>query len=129
MDSLTKTKEFDKVRIAKGGLSYNEENALTHAKACSKKSCSYCNSHHPTKQCPAYGKMYAGYSKINHFREVYKSRRNTAVYNIEQEPDQYNIEEDHIDTVNINLIIFNSKWSALNTNLKTSSTKVSIIIS
>ena len=43
------------------------------------------------------------------------------VHNIEQEPDQHSIEEDHTDMVNINLIIFNSKQLAITANLKTSS--------
>ena len=66
--------------------------------------------------------------KLNHFREVCRSRRNTAVHNIEQMSHQCNLEEDHIDTVNINLIIFNSKWLAVTVNLKTSSNQVSAVI-
>ena len=45
----------------------------------------------------------------------------------EQEPDQHSV-EDHIETVNINSIILNSKWSTITANLKTSSSQVSIII-
>ena len=52
--------------------------------------------------------------------EKSRSGRNTTVHNIEQEPDQCNV-EDHIDIVNINLIIFNSKQSAITANLKASS--------
>ena len=51
----------------------------------------------------------------------------TTVHNTEQEPDQHNV-EDHTDMVNINLIIFNSKWLVLTANLKMSSHQVSIII-
>ena len=55
-------------------------------------------------------------------------QRYTTVHDIEQEPDQYNVEEDHIDTVNINSIIFKSKWLAITENLKMSSSQFSIII-
>ena len=126
MDSLTKTKGFDKVKIAKGGLRYSWRNVQTCAKTPPKKSCS---SSHPPSQCLAYGKMCVDCSKNNHFREVCGNRRNTTVHNVEQEPDQYNIEEDHIDTANINLTIFNNKWSAIRAHLKTSSSQVSLIIS
>ena len=46
---------------------------------------------------------------VNHFREVSRSGRNRTVLDSEQEPDQHHEEEDHIDMVNINSIIFNSK--------------------
>ena len=41
-----------------------------------------------------------------------------AVHNTEQEPDQHNLEEDHIDMVNINLISLNSKQLAIMAILK-----------
>ena len=72
MDSLTKTKEFVKIKIAKGGLKYNMKNLQTHAKVPAKKSCSYCSSVHPPIQCPAYGKKYVDCGKINHFRDIYR---------------------------------------------------------
>ena len=127
-DSLTKTKVFDKIKIAKGGLRHTGGNVQTHAKAPTKNSCNYCSSTHPSRQYPAYGKKCADCGKSNHFREVCRSRRNNTVHDIEQEPDQHNIEEDHIDTVNINLIIFNSKWLAITANLKMSWYQASIII-
>ena len=58
---------------------------------------------------PNYGKKCADCDNINHFREVYRSRRNTAVLNTEQVSDQCKVEEDHIDMMNINLIIFKGK--------------------
>ena len=128
MDSLTKTKEFDKVKKAKGEPIHNGRNVQTCVKAPIKKTCSYCGSSHPPKQSKAYGKMCIDCSKTNHFREVCRSRRNTAVHYIEQVPDHCNVEEDHIDTVNINSFIFNSKWSAITANLKMSSSQVNIII-
>ena len=85
-------------------------------------------SSHPPRQYLAYGKRCAGCGKINHFREVCR-HRSTAVHNIKQVPDQCNVEEDHIDMVNINSITFNSKWSAITANLKMTSNQVSVIIS
>ena len=127
MDSLTKAKEFDSVKTAKRGLRHNGRNAQTCAKVPTKKSCNYCSSSHPPRQCPTCGKKFADCGKNNHFREVCRSRRNTTVHNIEQEPDQCNI-EDHIDMVNINSIIFKSKQWAITTNLKLLSSQVSIIM-
>ena len=63
---------------------------------------------------------------MNHFWEVCRSARGRAVHNIEQEPDQE--EENHIDTVNINSINFNSNHSVITANLKTSSNKVIITV-
>ena len=76
----------------------------------------------------AYGKKSADYIVINHFKEVYRSRRNTTVHNIEEDPYQCSVEEDHIDMVNINSIIFNSKWLAITANPKILSSQVSIKI-
>ena len=127
-DSLSKTKEFDKVKIAKGVLRYNGRNVQTHAKAPTKKSCSCHSSNHLPRKCLVYRKKCVDCSKINHFREVGRSRTNITVHNTEQEPDQHNEKEDHIDTVNINSIIFNSKQSTITANLETSSSQLGIII-
>ena len=62
-----------------------------------------------------------------HYREVCRSR-STTIDNIEQVPNQCK-EEDHIDMMNINSIIFNNKCFAIKANLKTSSNQVSIVIS
>ena len=40
MDSLTETKEFNKIKIVKGGFKHNGGNVQTHAKAPTK-SCNY----------------------------------------------------------------------------------------
>ena len=50
------------------------------------------------------------------------------VHNLEQKPGQYQEEEDHIDTVNINSINFDIKCSVITTNLKTSLGQVKIIV-
>ena len=62
MDSLTKSKEFNKVKIVKGELRYNGRNVQTCAKVPAKKSCSYCSSSHPHRQCLAYGKKCANHT-------------------------------------------------------------------
>ena len=113
MDSLTETKEFDKIKIAKGGFKYNGRNMHTCAKVPGKKSHNYCGSSHPPRQCPAYGNKCADCGKIYHFREVCRSRRSTAFHKIKQVPHTYGVEEDHIDMVYIILIIFNKKWLAI----------------
>ena len=59
--------------------------------------------------------------------EVCRSR-NTTVHNIKQEPAQSNVEEDHSDMVNINSVIFNSKWLVITKNLNMSSSQVGVII-
>ena len=66
------------------------------------------------------------WGKVNHLREVCRSGRIRTIHSLEQEPDQH-YEEDLIDTVNINSIIF-SKWSVITANIKASSNKVSIIV-
>ena len=69
-----------------------------------------------------------GCGKVNHHRQLCGSERNRTVHDLEQEPDQHHEEEDNIDMVNINSIIFNSKWLVITANLKTSSNQVSILV-
>ena len=80
------------------------------------------SSSHPSRQCSAYVKKCVEFN--NHFREVYRSSRSAADHNIEEVPDQCKVEKDHIDTVNINLITFNSKWLPITVNLKCHQTKL-----
>ena len=107
--SLSKTKEFDKRKTIKGGQRHNLRKPQTHAKMPTNHSCSYCGSSHPPRQCPNYGKKCAEYGKINHIREACRTGRNRTVHDLEQEANQHHEEEDRINTVNINSIIFNSK--------------------
>ena len=58
--------------------------------------------------------------------EVCRGGRNRTIHDLEQDPDQHHEEEDHIDMVYINSIIFNSKGSVITENLKTSSNQISI---
>ena len=49
------------------------------------------------------------------------------IHDLKQEPDQHQ-EEDYIDMVTINSIIFNNEWLVITANLKTSSNHISIIV-
>ena len=89
-----------------------------------KQSCSYCGSSHPPTQCLACGKKFVECDKV---KEVCKSRRNKTVHDLKQEPDKHH-KEDHIDTVNINSIIFKSKQSVITSNLKISCNQISILV-
>ena len=51
--SLSKTKEFDKIKTINGGQRYNLKNQ-TCTKMPAKQSLSYCGFSHPTRQCPAW---------------------------------------------------------------------------
>ena len=124
---LSETKEFDEIKVIKGGQRHNLRKLQTHAKTPTKQSCSYCGSSHPPRQWPAYGRNCVECGKVNHFTEVSRNERNRTIHDPEQEPDQHHEEEDHINIVNINSIIFNSKWSVITANLKTLSKQVSII--
>ena len=127
INSLSKTKEFDKIKTIKGGQKHNLIKLQTCAKMPAKQSCSCCGSSHPSRQFLAYGKKLVECGKINHFREVCRSGRNRTVQNLEQEPNQQH-EEDHNDMMNVKSIIFNRKQSIITANLKTSSNQVSIIV-
>ena len=88
----------------------------TNAKIPMKQSFSYCHSSHPPRQCPVYGKKCVQLSKVNYFREVCRNGRNRIVHDLEQEPDQHHEEENQVDTMNINSIIFNSKQLVITAN-------------
>ena len=57
-------------------------------------------------------------NKMNHFRWVCRSARGSMVHNIEEEADQE--QKNHIETVHINSINFNTIHSIIAANLKTS---------
>ena len=63
---------------------------------------------------------------MKHFKEVCRSFKGSAVYNIEKEDEQE--QETNIEMVNINSVRFNSNPSAIIANLKTSSNKVVITV-
>ena len=64
--------------------------------------------------------------KFNHFREVCRSSKISVVHTIEKEAEQE--QEPGIEVVNINSVRFNSNHSAILTNLKTSSNKVTLML-
>ena len=88
--------------------------------------CSYCGSHHPHWQCPAYGKMCSICGKTKHFKVVCRSNnvRWGTVEDTEQEGTSYN----WIDTENINSISFVRNGSMIVEKCKTSSNQNSTII-
>ena len=104
INRLNETKDFDKIKTVRRGQRQSKGKLWTHAKVPAKESCSYCGSIHPPRWCLVYGMKCAECGKINHFREVSRNIRSRMVHNLEQEPDQYQEEEDHIDVVNINSI-------------------------
>ena len=73
MNSLTKTKEFDKIKVARTHRRTVPENIQM--KMSTKQTCTYCGSSHPQRQCPAYWKTCRECGKIGHFRAVCRSRR------------------------------------------------------
>ena len=93
-----------------------------------KQNCSNCGSSHPHIQYSAYVKKCVECAIVNHFREVFQSGRNRTIHDLEQEPDQYHKEDDHIDMVNINSIIFNNKQLVIPANLKSLLNQVSMIV-
>ena len=56
-------------------------------------------------------------SKMNHFKEVCRSYKNTSVHNMEHEDDQE--QETDIEMVTFNPVNFNSNCSVIIANLKT----------
>ena len=85
MKSLTDTREFNKLKIIKGAPKYSPRRPSAHVKVPARQMCSYCDSSHAPRQCLAYGKKCADCSKISHFRGVCRSKRTTAVNDVEHE--------------------------------------------
>ena len=108
MNSLTKAKEFDKIKIVKNTYK-DSTRRFAQTKMPAKHICRYCGSSHPLGQCPAYAKKCTECSKIGHFRVVCRSRGARAMNEVEQEAAQDSAEENSIDSVNINSIHFNKQ--------------------
>ena len=120
IDSLSETKDFDRIKTVRSEHRQMVRKLCTPAKMPVKQNCSYCGSTHPCRQNPAYGKKCAVYSKMNHFREVFRSKRGRLVHHVEQEPNLYQEDEVRIGIMNINSISFKSKHSIITANSKTS---------
>ena len=104
MNSLTETKEFDKLKIMKTAYKDSPRRLSTHIKHLQNRWIQLL-----PRQCTAYGKKCTDCSKINHFREVCRSRRARAMNDVEQETVQVSTEESSIDSENINSIHFKKK--------------------
>ena len=128
MNSLTETKEFDKLKISKTTYKESPRRPPVHIKIPTKQTCRYCGPNHPLRQCPAYGKKFTDCRKIGHFRGVFKSKRARSVNEVEQEGAQDSTEESTIDSVNINLIHFNKICSVITANIETLADKNSVIV-
>ena len=81
---------------------------------------------HKLRQCPSFGKRCDICGKLNHFKDVCRSARNSVVNTIEKEaiPKQ----EPGIKMVNINSVNFNSNYSTIIANLKISSNMAMIMV-
>ena len=66
------------------------------------------------RQCPGYGKMCTGCSKLGHFKKVCWSRKDHAVHEVEVE---VSWEDDEIE-VSINLVYMTNKQSLITTDLE-----------
>ena len=84
----------------------------------------YCGQVHKLRDCPAYDKRWEKCNKMNHFKEVCRSSKISAVNNLVQKDNQE--QESDIETVNINSI--NTNHSIIIANLKISSKKVVITV-
>ena len=93
-----------------------------------KHKCRYCDSSHPLRQCPAYGKRCTECSKFGHSRAMCRSGRALTMNEVEQEAAQDSAEENSIDSVNINSIHFNKNWSVVTVNVKTSAGPYNVIV-
>ena len=109
INSLSETKDFDKIKTVKGEQTKYETKPQTHAKMPADQSCRYCGSSHQPRGCLAYGKKCIECHKISHFREVCRSGRNRIIHDLKQKQDQHYEEVDHIGTININSIYLNNK--------------------
>ena len=127
MNSLTKTKEFDKLKVVKS-INKDSPRRYTQTKMPTKQTCRYSGSSHPPRQCLVYGKRCTNCSKIGHFRTVCRSRRAQSTNEVEQETAQDSAEESSIDSVNINSIYINKNCSLLTVNLKTSADSNNVMV-
>ena len=77
--------------------------------------CRYCGSVHALRQCPAYGKMCGGCSKVGHFKKVCQSRKDHTVCEVEVEVSQ---EDNEIEEVSLNLVYLNNKQLLITADLE-----------
>ena len=91
-----------------------------------RRKCKYCSQVCKLSQCLAYRKKCEKCYKMNHFKEVCRSSKGSAVHNIDKEDEQE--QETDIEMANINSVRFNFNHSTTIGNPKTSSNKVVITV-
>ena len=107
-------------------ISSKETKRLTTNTLNTRRRCKYCGQEDKLRQCPTYCKRCDKCSKLNHFKQVCRGARASAVNTIEKET-VYE-QEPCIKTVNINSVSSNYNHFTIIANLKTSSNKTSIVI-
>ena len=126
--SLSEKKDFNNIKTVKGRQRQHEKNKNTSQNICEPelqtlwfKPCA--------KKMSDLWKGCAEYSKINNFREVYRSGRNRTVHDLKKESDKQHYEVDHIGMVNIIQFILIKKKDFLQTFGNNCKSKNVIILS
>ena len=88
--------------------------------------CKYCRQEHKLRQCPVSCKRCDKCGKLNHFKDICRSARSSAVNTIEKEV--VHKQDPGIKMVNINSVNFNSNHSTIIANLNMSSNKATFIV-
>ena len=66
LNTLTESRQFDKVKYIK--KTKEDTTRAPSAQTMHRQSCRYCGRIYQLRQCPAYDKMFAGCSKVGHFK-------------------------------------------------------------
>ena len=101
LNTLTESKQFDKIKISKKAKDYNARTSVN--QPTQQHSCRYYGGIHQPGQCPAYGKMCVECSKVGHFRKVCHDRSSRVVNEMKQEVFQ-EYKEDKTEMVSINSV-------------------------
>ena len=117
MSTITENKEFNKIKVSRPALASNPRTPAQY-NTSSQLAFRYCGNTHPSRQCPAYGKMCMECSKVGHFCRICRSKKSRAVNEMEQEAIQENTSKD-FEMVSINSVYFNKNHCVLMANLKT----------
>ena len=125
MNSLPKTKEFDKIKVSKMHTRTIPEDTCRQRCPQNRHVDSVVAAiHHPPRQCLTYEKTCTECSKIGHFRAVCRSRRTRDMHEVENKTVQDNDRENYIEPVNISSIQINRNCSILTTNLNSQQVRV-----
>ena len=101
LNDITETCQFDKVKIAP--QTKGRQDRIMH-KNTNRKPCRYCSGIHVPLQCPAYGKMCARCRKMGHYKDVYRSRKEHVVHEVEVKVVQES-QEEQIEIVSIDFYV------------------------